>query len=183
MADYRDLFRNPENQNWAKTALAVQITRDGLLEFVKQAISSLHNTFLLNIGQTSTVSCSNCDTSDVLPCPTRKLCHRIGRWCKFHKSSPRQCPNNVCDNFKCAIEADHRFQSPSWTNTDARYWCSNAWEIAKCYLPPDGYKTSSSAEETDFNGIISIIINSSSFDLLLGNALATPHSIFNKASK
>jgi hypothetical protein len=35
--------------------------------------------------------------------------------------------------------------------------------VAKCFLPPDGYKDKASATETDFNGIISVILNYKNF--------------------
>ncbi|XP_060583723.1 uncharacterized protein LOC132739908 [Ruditapes philippinarum] len=57
----------------------------------------------------------------------------------------------------------HRYYGPSYKNSDATQWCSNFWEIAKCFMPPDGYKEKASATETDFNGIISVILNHKDF--------------------
>ena len=50
------------------------------------------------------------------------------------------------------------FKGPSWINTDAPNWCTDPWQIAKCYLSKDGYKDVNQAEDTDFNKIINFIL-------------------------
>ncbi|KAH3786588.1 hypothetical protein DPMN_164695 [Dreissena polymorpha] len=57
------------------------------------------------------------------------------------------------------IEKRHRYGNGSWKNSSQNQFVSDPWEIAKCYFPVDGYYGIKSAHETDFNGIISFMLN------------------------
>ncbi|XP_052761451.1 uncharacterized protein LOC128204126 isoform X2 [Mya arenaria] len=115
----------------------------------------------LDIG----VICQSCSTQEIVHCnPRNKVCNS-GR-CKFHHDPNtkqlilyRPCLKNICDTLRNAIEHTHRFGNPSWKNTDTRKWCVNAWDIAKCFMPPDGYADIDNEDDTDLNGIISVFIN------------------------
>lgn len=180
MADYNDIFKTTENQKWAKYALAVHITREGLIDFVKFHINQLKNDLVAKNSRTSAVpTCNSCSTAGVVPCPSKGTCDVIRGKCKFHTSPPTNCPNGICNNIQRDIEKEHRFHGPSWKNTNTNAWCTNAWEIAKCFMPPDGYLQKKSAEETDFNGIISVILNCVRFDNLLPG-VSQPNSIFHQ---
>jgi hypothetical protein len=50
-------------------------------------------------------------------------------------------------------------------------------------MPPDGYKDVASAQETDFNGIISVIINHKDFQLKVHENLGNKKNIFEQVSK
>ncbi|XP_052762376.1 uncharacterized protein LOC128205022 [Mya arenaria] len=114
--------------------------------------------------------CNSCRTVEIVQCnPRNKVCDS-GR-CKFHMDQntkilipTRPCPNNICDTLRDVIEQKHRFGKPSWKNTDARKWCVNAWDIAKCFMPPDGYADVDNEDDTDLNGIISVYINCKEFE-------------------
>lgn len=54
------------------------------------------------------------------------------------------------------VQPIHRFSSPSWKNTDSRQWCTDIWQLARCFMPSDGYKNKDSAENTDFKGLINV---------------------------
>ncbi|XP_052271929.1 phosphatidylinositol 4,5-bisphosphate 3-kinase catalytic subunit alpha isoform-like [Dreissena polymorpha] len=78
---------------------------------------------------------------------------------------PRPCSMKICDEVRDNIIDEHRYGIPSWHITAAEQWASNHWEIAKCFLPPYGeYIGVGSAHETDFNGIVSIVLNCKHFD-------------------
>ncbi|KAH3808667.1 uncharacterized protein LOC127834048 [Dreissena polymorpha] len=62
------------------------------------------------------------------------------------------------------IKKRHRYGNGSWNNASEKQWSSHAWEIAKCYFPPDGYSGNMSAHDTDFNGIINFMLNCLHFD-------------------
>ncbi|XP_052766385.1 uncharacterized protein LOC128207479 isoform X2 [Mya arenaria] len=78
------------------------------------------------------------------------------------------------------IEGHHRSNGPSWKNTNANDWCSNPREVAKCFLPPDGYLNVQTADDTDINGIINLIINCKFFDNYFTDDLARPQNICTK---
>lgn len=158
MADYKDVFETAENQNWAKLAFACHIARQGLFNFVKQHIVQLRNDLIEKNSRT----CSTCKTSDVVPCPSKGTCSYGRRKCRFHTSPPIKCPNGVCNNILGDIQKEHRFNKPTWKNTDATKWCTDAWEIAKCFLPCD-YRQVEKEDEIDFNGILSVVLNCNIF--------------------
>ncbi|KAH3786536.1 hypothetical protein DPMN_164643 [Dreissena polymorpha] len=87
----------------------------------------------------------------------------------------RPCPANVCNIVISAIKLQHRYSHPAWKNTEAIYWASKPWEIAKAYLPPDGYTGNGSAQDTGFNGIISFMINCKHFDNKFSFPIAPTH--------
>jgi hypothetical protein len=50
-------------------------------------------------------------------------------------------------------------------------------------MPPDGYKDVASAQETDFNGIISVIINNKDFQLKVHENLGKKNNIFEQVKQ
>lgn len=175
MSNYTDLLRSLENQNWAKCAVAVSITSEGLRDLVKKEIEVFRDNILTNVRQPSAFTCNSCSTSDVLECPTNTVCKKYQGKCTFHTYPPSQCKNNICNKIRDEIIKEHLFGKPSWKNTDATKWCSDEWEIAKCYFPPNGYEDKHTAEETDFNGLISCIINCTLFKNHFRSLTLCPH--------
>ncbi|XP_060606654.1 uncharacterized protein CXorf38-like [Ruditapes philippinarum] len=185
---------NSRYQNWVKASLAVLITKEGIEPFVKDELEQFQQKCLTDIcnnqGLPSGTICTNCCTENVVKCPTKKICNynNKSRKCSYHKNSatsflPAGCPNKICNNFQTEIQKEHRFNGPSYKNTDATQWCINSWEVAKCFMPPDGYKDVVSASETDFNGVNSVIINCRCFQTKVTDDLSKNGNIFDKARK
>lgn len=151
MADYKDIFKSVDSQNWLKVSFAVEIARQSLLQFCNDEIAKLHSAI------TSTLppgpACNGCKLSEVIPYSNEN--HRCKRPCNC---PPKPCPHGVCCSLRKAVEKEHRFQEISWNYTNLAAWRTDSWEIAKCYLPPDGYN-SKTAKDIDFNGVISLITN------------------------
>ncbi|XP_060600160.1 uncharacterized protein LOC132753683 [Ruditapes philippinarum] len=171
MASYSPKLLEKKYNNWVKAQLAVFFTKDGLEPFVCNEIQQFQQKCLddicYNNGIFSGTICSGCSTENVVKCPTKGICIVGKGQCSFHKNSNyilAGCPNRICHHFKSGIQKAHRYSGPSYKNTDATQWCSNSWEVAKCFMPPDGYKDKASATETDFNGIISVILNYKDFE-------------------
>lgn len=157
-------------QFWLKGALAILFVKEALAEFVDSEIKQFQKDVLQNIitskGLPQGTTCSSCTTASLLKCPTGKFCD-TGRKCKAHTSihavrSPIRCPKALCNELKDAILTEHRFKEPFWKNTEAQRWCTDAFHIAKCYMP-EGYSDVKTINETDFNGILSVIINNKRF--------------------
>ncbi|XP_060554446.1 uncharacterized protein LOC132715461 [Ruditapes philippinarum] len=190
MASYSPKLLEKKYNNWVKAQLAVLFAKDGLEPFVCNEIQQFQQKCLDDIcysnGLFSGTSCSNCCTENVIKCPTNKICN-VGRGrCSYHRNAatrfnPAGCPNKICHNFTTEIQKAHRYFGPSYKNTDATQWCSNSWEIAKCFMPPDGYKDKASAAETDFNGIISVILNYKHFQGKVHENLNNKLNIFEEA--
>ncbi|XP_045205179.2 uncharacterized protein LOC123557644 isoform X2 [Mercenaria mercenaria] len=177
-------------KNWIKAGLGVLFTKEGIEPFVYDEIEQFQKKCLSDIcnnnGLAASTTCSSCCTENVVVCPTDRICN-VGRGkCSFHRNTATLyrlsgCPKNICHHFKNEIQNAHRFYGPSYKNTDATQWCSNPWEVAKCFMPPEGYKDVMAAAETDFNGINSVIINYKSFQSKVHDDLSRRNNIFDKA--
>ncbi|XP_053390789.1 uncharacterized protein LOC128553639 [Mercenaria mercenaria] len=168
--------------NWIKSGLAILYTRDGLQPFVIDEISAfqrdIYDNILAQLNIATDSECSAC-TTDALVCD-KKIYDRCKR--KRCGSFHRECPEGgLCDQFKEIIKIAHRYNGPSWVNTDAQLWCSDPWQVAKCYMPREGYITQMTAEETDFNGIVSVILNHKNFSRRLSTNLTDKVNIFRQA--
>ena len=119
MASKLTLTSEKLNENWVKAALALKYTKEGLEDTVNNALFSLHKTLLSDISTQLGISeakCTNCTTTQI--CVEKK-----------------PCPNGICDKLRTKIISHHRRYEPNWRCTDATKWCTNHFEIAKCFLP------------------------------------------------
>ncbi|XP_060565234.1 uncharacterized protein LOC132724397 [Ruditapes philippinarum] len=190
MASYSPKLLDKKYNNWVKAQLAVLFTKEGIEPFVCHEIKQFQlkclDDICYNSGLFSGTLCSRCCTENVIKCPTNRICN-VGRGrCSYHRNAatrytPAGCPNKICHNFTTEIQNVHRYNGPSYKNTDATQWCSNFWEVAKCFMPPDGYKDKASAAETDFNGIISVILNYKHFQGKLHDNLNNKTNMFEEA--
>lgn len=110
------------------------------MEFVEREIKLVHQQIINKLP--AGAICNSCTTQNVVLCPTKDVCtiERSGK-CRFHSVLPTSCPNKICDTIAKEIKSIHNYNTPSWRNTDASRWCTSAWELAKCFLPSDGYLT------------------------------------------
>ncbi|XP_052285459.1 uncharacterized protein LOC127881542 isoform X24 [Dreissena polymorpha] len=166
MAADTNIFTDKQTNNWFKACIALNLTKDGLTDFVV--------TELLNVQTIVGRSCGHCFIQNLIPCPTQDVCKkRKQNKCSFHNSQqPKSC--HTCDKVKQNITLLHRFKGPSWANTKAELWAMDPWEIGKCYLPRDGYSSVSSVQESDFNGVVSIVLNCTHFQTCLSAACLSP---------
>jgi len=162
-----DIISNRDTGNWVKACLALEITKRGLRNYVFTIFNNLHqriySSIVLAHRLPADVTCGDCQTENVVPCPTQGLCKR--RQCEYHSTpdkSPRPCPAQLCDAVQDELVRYHRYQKPNWRNTKAELWGSNPgpgpWEIAKCFMPK-GYQDKPTFEATDFHGVIWTLIN------------------------
>ncbi|XP_060552618.1 uncharacterized protein LOC132713930 [Ruditapes philippinarum] len=189
MASYNPKLRDKKYNNWVKAQLAVLFTKEGVEPFVCNEIKQfqlkcLHDICYVNELPSGTC-CSSCCTENLVKCPTNRICNVSYGKCTYHRNVTTRynssgCPNKICHNLKTEIQNAHRYYGPSYKNSDATQWCSNFWEVAKCFMPPDGYKDRSSATETDFNGIISVILNHKDFHGKVHEDLNKKINIFEK---
>ncbi|KAH3780099.1 protein starmaker-like [Dreissena polymorpha] len=170
MVSLADVFTEPERTNWLKAWLAIHIAKSGFEKFAENEAQLLHGNIYTSILKSGAVGCSGCHTANLLKCPSQGICNKrkANGICKsMHDTAskqPRNCPANVCNKVLVEIVKHHRFSNPSWKGTMAIHWASNAWQIAKAYLPPDGYSGKNSAQDTDLNGLISFMVNCKTFD-------------------
>lgn len=160
MSEYKAIFTTKEKRNWVKCSFAIQIVRLGLLEFCKSKIDTFHSSLISKLPAGTVTACTNCSEVDVIP--YSKPGHRC---CRGNCRCPsKPCPLRVCDTLRTNIESEHLYNQISWKNTTIGEWLPSSWEVAKCYFPVNGYKTKKTAEETDFNGFISLMMNCKIFE-------------------
>ncbi|KAH3797273.1 hypothetical protein DPMN_150850 [Dreissena polymorpha] len=125
MATNANLFTNKETNNWFKASLALNVTNQGLTNFLDTELQNVR----AHVGR----SCGNCPIEKLLPCPTNPYCSKRKRnYCPFHKSQNPQ-PCTTCDNVKQNIISQHRYGGPSWRNTRAEKCTQDYWEIGKSF--------------------------------------------------
>ncbi|WAR31358.1 hypothetical protein MAR_033900 [Mya arenaria] len=181
--DIKPLWKRAEN--WFRTIICRDATKTILTEFAEDFMLDFkklaRNEVVKRNNLRKSVSCSECSIVDLLPCPTDDVCWFENGVCKFHVTRPKACPNRLCNGIVEYIIKSHRHQSPSWRNTESSLWFKNPWEIAKCFLPSDGYKDVNSAGETDFDGIVSVIQNCLTFENVFDQNLAQSENSLTKA--
>ncbi|KAH3753197.1 hypothetical protein DPMN_187831 [Dreissena polymorpha] len=172
MASLADVFTGKERTNWLKAWLAVDIAKSGLEQFAENEARTVHTNIYKTVLSSVPVpvACNICNTANLLPCPTQRICNNRGantpctRMHDTPEKQPRLCPSTVCNKVLNEIVKQHKYVNPSWKNTTATQWASTPWQIAKAFLPPDGYSGKSSVQDTDFNGIVNFMMNCKHFD-------------------
>ncbi|XP_045212363.2 uncharacterized protein LOC123563570 [Mercenaria mercenaria] len=170
MSGCNSKLADPMFINWIKARIASNTVKECIEVIVDKEINIFLRDVLNAIATKQQIEnddlCYECTLENVLPCRTNNFCEvRQGR-CFSHNSKEKNfqpCPKNICNRIQEKIRQSHRFNKPSWRNTDAQEWCKNPWEIAKCFMPPDGYFDKTSVGETDLNGILSVMLNHSGF--------------------
>ncbi|XP_053378903.1 uncharacterized protein LOC123526359 isoform X2 [Mercenaria mercenaria] len=189
MASSLPVIQDKEFVNWLKGALALLFAKQGLDDFVSDEMTQFQKDMLASIFQKKALPagtvCNSCTTENILACPTQNFCSKSR--CKLHDTGqadkrPNQpCPNGLCQDIRDCIRREHRYNGPSWKNTNARRWSNDAFEIAKCYMPPDGYSGVTSLADTDFNGTLAVIINNKRFQNKMSAQLSQPNNVCTKA--
>lgn len=169
--ELREELSDRNFHNWMKANLAIRFTREGIRDRVFSTINLFSEKIIRNVRtkeqNESGFVCSLCTTENVLYCKTKRICAPT-KWghCQFHCSEVKQfreCPNGICTALREEIKAFHKNKIPSWSNTRAERWCIYPWEMAKCYMPPDAYFGKDTIDDTDLNGLLSVIINHKDF--------------------
>ncbi|KAH3864313.1 hypothetical protein DPMN_027329 [Dreissena polymorpha] len=166
MANLADVFTESERTNWLKAWLAINIAKSGPEQFAENEARTLQGNIYNAILTSGAVACTGCQTANLLKCPSSGICKKRGAQglCTSMHDTASKTPANVCIKVLNEIAKQHKYHNPSWKITVAIHWASNPWEIAKAYFPPDGYAEKASAQDTDFNGIISFLMNCKHFD-------------------
>ncbi|KAH3780556.1 hypothetical protein DPMN_158373 [Dreissena polymorpha] len=147
MASLADVFKEKKRLNWLKAWLAIDIAKSGLEHLADNEAQTFHQHIYNQVTSTlksQSATCTSCNTTNLL--------------------RNQKCPNQICDKVCQAIIKEHRYTKCSWNNTSAPLWQTHYWEIAKCYIQTDGYADKISIQDTDFNGVVSFMLNCTRFD-------------------
>ncbi|KAH3813596.1 hypothetical protein DPMN_142119 [Dreissena polymorpha] len=84
MSDYKEIIRNPETLNWFKAAMGMNITRDCLLDIVREISQVCYDSIRREIkqqhGVIESVVCNQCHTPNVVPCDPTNICCKKKTW-------------------------------------------------------------------------------------------------------
>ncbi|KAH3780726.1 hypothetical protein DPMN_158547 [Dreissena polymorpha] len=147
MASLADVFKEKERSNWLKAWLAIDIAKSGLEHLADNEAQTFHQHIYSQVTSTlksQSATCTSCNTTNLL--------------------QNQKCPNQICDKVCQEIIKEHRYKKCSWNNTSAPLWQTHYWEIAKCYIQTDGYADKISIQDTDFNGVVSFMLNCTRFN-------------------
>jgi hypothetical protein len=72
---------------------------------------------------------------------------------------------------------------PCWQNTDIQKWCSEPWEVAKCFINAPGYADKRNATDIDISGLLHVFINNKKLHSHLACSMAVRSNIFTKVSR
>ena len=151
-----------------------KLLNDPLYQEIRKSIEQFR---LDTLSANSVKVCHSCTLLNILPCPTNGFCY--GRkHCTKHDTTDatkihRPCSDGVCDKLYIAIKQQYASaKGPSWSQSDPTLWCSNVWEIAKCFMPV-GYLNRHDIDEYDFSGTMSLIMNNK----FIHNYLSKPYDL------
>jgi len=174
---------NMNRRNWDRAIEAIDIARTGLETFTLDVVETfrLHilNTIIREHGLQPGTTCSQCNTHNVLPCGQRKEICSTDAVCRFHSTQAtkyKQCQQNVCHRMYEKIRNHHISNRPSLGHTDATKWCTDGWEIAKCYFKFGNNQTgdSDTTSATEMTGLLKLIKNCKFF----GSSFGTNWQVF-----
>lgn len=133
------LFQTEGKQSWLKCWLAITLTREALLDFVKTEIEAYHKATIKKLPDTSTCKTWN------------------------PESSSNHTDTHTCDDSLKNLIQNINLCVPPWKNSNQNKWCNSAWEFAKCFIPAKGYIDSKSIAFVDLNAVLNIILNCKPF--------------------
>ncbi|XP_052786232.1 uncharacterized protein LOC128221672 [Mya arenaria] len=147
-------IQNKKHRNWYRGAIATLITKKAVAPFTEDVISDFVEQQIVDINRINN--------------------RESGFVCRSGRVRYKTC-------YHAQQEGSAVFAAPSWKNTKAEEWCINSWQVAKCFFPPDGYIDVSNPGDTDFNGVINLIINCTLFEDYFNDNLTVEGNICEKA--
>lgn len=125
------LLSTEKEKSWLKCWKAISLTREGLINFVKRETDTIYHNGMGSL-------------------PAHSICKL-----STSSASPH---TQVCDHQLIAhIQRLHTNPTSHWCNADKKKLCRSSWEVAKCFIHASGYRNKTSLQETDLNGILSIL--------------------------
>ncbi|XP_053401245.1 uncharacterized protein LOC123549520 [Mercenaria mercenaria] len=173
-------IQSDQYRNWVRGALGLFYLQQGLQDFTNN-VSQNHQAMILQALSQQTgnphIHCNQCSIRTILPVHTsgKKCIQKNIAKCNCRKKSNKYC--QVCSYIYDEIIRQHRYNDPYW-DVDSCQWCSDHWQIAKCFLTTSSMGTNNSAQDTDAAGLLSIIINNRFFQTEIHCQINAPYDDF-----
>ncbi|XP_053379156.1 uncharacterized protein LOC123527180 isoform X3 [Mercenaria mercenaria] len=183
---------NPRYKNWVKGGLATKFLREGIVDLVDWTTKRQHYDMLADIkkvyGERAVAGYTSCSLKTLMPIHTKTSQGTCSLGQKHHcnclnPKGKQLCPTKFCSAMYDKIIAQHRFGTPSWKNTDISQWHNNHWQIAKCNIPAGESVGKMSAYDTDYSGLINVMVNDLEMQTELSYVVDPPHDVISKARK
>ncbi|XP_060576707.1 uncharacterized protein LOC132734022 [Ruditapes philippinarum] len=167
-------------RNWVKGGLAYKYLKQGLDEFADDVVKQEQSRILRSISIPGTI-CNQCIIERLRPkhaCITNYAgnyeCPWGQRKCNCLHLKKKKCRLEVCDFIMEEILKTHGSTppTPNWTNTDIQKWCTEPWEVAKCFINAPGYSDKTKAADIDISGLLHVFINSTNLHSHLACSMA-----------
>lgn len=129
--DCGPFFNTKERKGWLECWHAIVVTRNALLSFVETIIDTLFNQIIQILPKCK--AAASAGSSAVL----KHDCYMDAEITKYNLLQPPK----------------------AWKNADRKKWCNSPWELAKCFIHAQGYKSKTSFSESDINALLSILKN------------------------
>ncbi|XP_053402116.1 uncharacterized protein LOC128546095 [Mercenaria mercenaria] len=154
-------------RNWVRGGLAYKYLKEGIKGFADDVVGEEHRR--INQDVISGRTCNECSIRNLRPLHTCQKDHASRYKCPWGQNNcnctcttkKKRCPNKVCDAVMEEILKNHGSAppTPNWKNIDIQKWCSDPWEMAKCFINAPGYADKSTADDIDIAGLLHVFIN------------------------
>jgi hypothetical protein len=187
--DHQKEIEKKKYRNWVRGGLAYKYLKQGLENFADDVVKREHTRILASINNTSHTNCNFCLLRNLQPLHTCKKGHNGQKICPYElfncncvHSKKQPCPSSICDGVMEEILKSHGSlpPQPNWKNTDIKKWCTEPWEVAKCYINAPGYADKKNAADIDASGLLHVFINNTNLHSYLACSMTGNTNIFIK---
>ncbi|XP_060592398.1 uncharacterized protein CXorf38 homolog [Ruditapes philippinarum] len=187
--DHQSEIDKRKYRNWVRGGLAYKYLKQGLEGFADDVVKKEHNRILAAVIHTPGNNCNHCCLRNLQPLHTCKRDHTGKKTCPYGllycnclHGKKQRCPTNICDGIMEEILKSHGSLPPQpyWRNTDIQKWCTEPWEVAKCYINAPGYSDKTKAADIDIYGLLHVFINNTSLYSHLACSMTGSSNIFTK---
>ncbi|XP_060574832.1 uncharacterized protein LOC132732433 [Ruditapes philippinarum] len=158
-------------RNWVRGGLAYKYLKQGLEGFADDVVKQDHKR-ILSANYTSGIICTRCIIGNLKPTHAciinsagKNDCYWGQHKCNCLRTKKEVCRLHICDHIMEEVLKSHGSTppTPNWANTDIQKWCTEPWEVAKCFINAPGYSDKTKAADIDISGILHVVINDTNF--------------------
>ncbi|XP_060574833.1 uncharacterized protein LOC132732434, partial [Ruditapes philippinarum] len=158
-------------RNWVRGGLAYKYLKQGLEGFADDVVKQDHKRILSAINYTPGITCTRCIIGNLKPTHAcminsagKNECYWGQHKCNCLRTKTEKCRLHICDRIMEELFRSHGSTPPTlnWANTDIQKWCTEPWEVAKCFINAPGYSDKTKAAGIDISGLLLVFINNTS---------------------
>jgi hypothetical protein len=178
-------------RNWVRGGLAYKYLKQGLEGFADDVVKQDHKRILSAINYTPGIICTRCIIGNLKPTHPyitnsagKNECYWGQHKCNCLHTKKKNCRLHICDHIMEELFRSHGSTPPTvnWANTDIQKWCTEPWEVAKCFINAPGYSDKTKAADIDISGLLLVFINNTNLHSHLACSMAGKN-VFIKVSQ